>query len=232
MKIRAFVIMICSLSALASQGQSLEFVDSQPAAIQASFSERVRIPLIIKNTGDKPHVFTIRLANELGSTQKGYFCLDKNCVEQINGEFTKRLEPGEALKDAAYILETGILTSQAQLRFEAQARGIDPVEYSILVSVEERKSRFIFQTKDVSIHDVYPNPIIDVGFIEYKLSNDQVKARLMVHNILGTRLGEYDLIYGENRVKVTTDELSTGVYFYTLYIDNQGVVTRKMLVRK
>ena len=62
--------------------------------------------------------------------------------------------------------------------------------------------------------------------------NDQIKAKIVVHNILGNIVGEYSLPSFENFVRVKTDDLSAGIYFYTLYIDNEGVMTRKLIVRK
>jgi hypothetical protein len=45
-------------------------------------------------------------------------------------------------------------------------------------------------------------------------------------------MGDYDLPASETRVKIQADELISGVYFYTVYIDNSGVLTRKLIVRK
>jgi len=38
--------------------------------------------------------------------------------------------------------------------------------------------------------------------------------------------------YIENKIKISTDELPAGVYFYTVYLNNSGVLTRKLVVRK
>jgi len=49
---------------------------------------------------------------------------------------------------------------------------------------------------------------------------------------LGSSVGDYNLPSSENRIKITTDEFSAGVYFYTVYLDNTGVLTRKLIIRK
>jgi hypothetical protein len=79
---------------------------------------------------------------------------------------------------------------------------------------------------------VYPNPVQTQASIDYKLHSESVKARLTLHNILGKIMGDYDLPASETRVKIQADELTSGVYFYTVYIDNSGVLTRKLIVRK
>ncbi len=231
MKLNGLLILALAVANL-SFGQ-LEFTDTPPS-VQASISEVVRLPILLKNTSEKAQTFTFRLAGELGATQRGYFCLDKNCLEQANREFTRRLEPGEQLADVTFVLESGIMASQHTLRFEADPRGAGAIaEYAVNVWVEEKKGRsFVFQTKDISVHDIYPSPLTDVGFLDYRLLNESVKARISLQNILGQRMGDYDLPYGETKLKISAEDLAPGVYFFTLYLNNQGVLTRKILVRK
>jgi hypothetical protein len=53
-----------------------------------------------------------------------------------------------------------------------------------------------------------------------------------MHNILGKQLNEMDLPTSETRVKLQTEDFTSGIYFYTLYLDNSGVLTRKLIIRK
>jgi hypothetical protein len=59
-----------------------------------------------------------------------------------------------------------------------------------------------------------------------------LKAKVVIHNILGSQVGHYELPVFETKVKIQADELTSGVYFYTVYLDNIGVLTRKLVVRK
>jgi hypothetical protein len=36
----------------------------------------------------------------------------------------------------------------------------------------------------------------------------------------------------ENRVKIQSEEFVSGIYFYTLYLNNNVVLTRKIVIRK
>jgi len=74
--------------------------------------------------------------------------------------------------------------------------------------------------------------VVDQAFIDYRIHNETLKAKVVIHNILGSPVGNYELPAMENRVKIQADEYTSGVYFYTVYLDNVGVVTRKMVVRK
>jgi len=67
---------------------------------------------------------------------------------------------------------------------------------------------------------------------DYTIHNESVKAKVVIHNILGRTMSEAELPTSETKIKIQAEELATGVYFYTLYLDNNGVLTRKLIVRK
>ncbi|MEZ4971865.1 MAG: T9SS type A sorting domain-containing protein [Cyclobacteriaceae bacterium] len=226
-------LMLCSWKVAA---QTPELVNKNEISYQANLSEIVKIPLRIKNNTDKAQFYIIRkVSGDLGGTQKGYFCLDDNCLEPGMDEFSKKIEPGQTLAGLYYTLETGLVSGQNNIRFEVFERGhlAEGIEHAVSVSIEERRERsLVFQSKDITIHDVYPNPVSDYAFIEYRIINETVKANVVIHNILGMPMGDYELPSFENRVKIHTEDLAPGVYFYTLYLDNDGVLTRKLIVRK
>jgi hypothetical protein len=59
-----------------------------------------------------------------------------------------------------------------------------------------------------------------------------VKAKLVVHNILGSAITNHELPFLESKVKIQAEDMTPGVYFYTVYLDNIGVLTRKLIVRR
>ena len=218
-----------------SFAQGLEIIDRQDSYL-ASVGETLNIKFRVKNTSDKPQYYIIRkVYSDMGSTQKGYFCIGKDCLEAGMDEFSKRLEPGEILDGLAFTLETGMVTGLNSFKFEVFPRGNPSaaIEHNVAVNVEEKRTKaLVFQSKDITIHDVYPNPVSDLAFIDYTIHNEAVKAKVVIHNILGRTMNETDLPYAETRIKIQAEELATGVYFYTLYLDNNGVLTRKLIVRK
>lgn len=233
LRLTIVLLILCGLKVFA---QSPELVNKQETSYQVQLSEVLKIPLRIKNTTDKPQFYIIRkVSGDLGGTQKGYFCLDDNCLQSGMDEFSKRIEPGQTLNGLYYTLETGLVTGQNNLKFEVFERGklANAIEHAVTVNVEEKKERsMVFQSKDITIHDVYPNPVSDYAFIEYKIITESIKANVVIHNILGMPMGDYELPTYETRVKIYTEDLAPGVYFYTLYLDNDGVLTRKLIVRK
>lgn len=230
----AFLIWIGMLPyTLGQEGQTA----NQPETnYKAQLNEAFKIPLQIRNTSDKPRFYIVRkVYDNLGSTQKGYFCLDDKCLEPGMDEFSKRIEPGETLNTLYFVLETGLVTGQNNLKFEVfvRERPLEATEHIVSVLVEDRKQKaHLFESKDIFIRNMYPNPVTDYAYIEYEMVNQDVAARMVIHNILGMPMGSYELPFYENKIKLTADDLAPGVYFYTLYLDNVGVLTRKLIVRK
>ncbi|MBX2967108.1 MAG: T9SS type A sorting domain-containing protein [Cyclobacteriaceae bacterium] len=196
----------------------------------------IKVPLSIKNTTQKTLSLVVRRTeSQIGSTQKNLFCPDGYCLENSAEEIVIKLEPGQSLESFMLGLEAGLVPGVSTVKYTLINRA-NPTDYQDIelnFSVEERVAKNdIYSSRFVTVHDVYPNPVSDVAHIEYKLQSDQVKAKIVIHNILGSALSEYPLPFMETHVKIKTEELTPGIYFYTLYLENEGVMTRKLIVRR
>ena len=198
--------------------------------------ESIAAPLRFKNTSDKAITLIIRkVSSELGGTQKNYFCLDNNCLDHKVEDYIVRLEPGQALNNFQIVLEAGLVSGESSVGYVAYCKSNpnNSLEFSLNFTVEEKpEKQNIYSSRFMTLHDVYPNPVVDHAIVDYRILNDQIKAKIVVHNLLGNVVGEYSLPSMENFVRFKTEDLSAGIYFYTLYIDNEGVMTRKLIVRK
>ncbi len=233
---KAWIILGLTITGSASGfAQTFELLDRQDT-YQTGVSQTLRIPLRIRNNTDKAQFYIFRkVQDDLNSTQKGYFCLDKNCLEADTEEFSKKIEPGETLQNLYFTLETGLLIGQHNIKFEIFPQGIlhQTIEHPVAITIDDRSAKaLVFHSKDITIHDVYPNPVTDQASIDYSLHNELLKAKVVIHNILGKSMGDYELPYAENKVKIQAEDLPAGVYFYTVYLNNEGVFTRKLIVRK
>jgi hypothetical protein len=231
----AVILLILFSLPILAQTQSFELIDRQEA-YQVPMGESLRIPVKIKNNTSKSQFYIIRkVHDDLGGSQKGYFCLDKNCLEPGIEEFSKRVEPGETLYNLVFVMESGIQPGINTIKFQVFARGnpTDVVEYAVNVTVQEKTNKpVIFHSKDITVEDVYPNPVQDIAYIHYRIHNESVSAKVIIHNILGKPLNEIELSPLEDRAKLQTEEFVSGIYFYTVYLDNNGVLTRKLIIRK
>jgi len=233
---KSWVIILFLLTfSIAGIAQTFELVDKQEN-YQTTINETLRIPIKIKNNSGKPQFYVIKkLSSELTSTQQGYFCFEKTCLEPGIEEFSKRVEPGETIQGLVYVLESGIQSGLSHIRFQVFAKGnaAEAQEYGMNVIVQEKgQKQIVFQSKDITIQDVYPNPVQDHAYMDYRIHNESITAKVVIHNILGRPISQYDLSSMEDHVKFQSDEFVSGIYFYTVYVNGNGVLTRKLIIRK
>ncbi len=216
-------------------GQGFELYDFNAQA-KAHIGESLIIPLKVRNNTDKPVILVIQeLRQNLGSTQKHNFCLGNDCLDSGVKEFSKILEPGTSLSNLVVQVEAGLVPGQGSIHYRIFNKNtpLDFTEVEIHVLIEEKLARnVLYKTENITINEIYPNPVIDQGFIDYQIHTDGLNPRILVHNVLGNIIAEYPLSFYENRLKLKTEELSPGIYFLTLYLENQNVLTRKLIVRK
>jgi len=220
---------------LSGFGQSFELMDHQEN-FQATYGETLKIPIKIRNNTTKAQFYIIRkLQSDLNTTQKGYFCFDKTCLESGIEEFSKKVEAGETLQNFYYVLESGLQSGVGSVKFQVFTKGssTDAMDYAVNFSIQEKgPKQIIYKSKDITIQDVYPNPVQDLAYMDYRIHNESITAKVIIHNILGLVIGELELSPLEDRVKIHSDEFVSGIYFYTVYVNNNGVLTRKLIIRK
>src|SRR5690349_5749714 len=95
---RRFLYLIClTLLPAVLCAQSFELTGLQDT-YKGAIGETIRVPLRIKNITDKPITIVVReVSSQIGGTQKNYFCLDNNCLDQRVLEYTFKLEPEQTI---------------------------------------------------------------------------------------------------------------------------------------
>ena len=89
----------------------------------------------------------------------------------------------------------------------------------------------LYANEKITVSNIYPNPASEYAELDYSISGDIRDAKVIFYNVLGSQMQEYSLSRNENKVRINTREMSTGLYFYQLALDGKKVATKKMLVR-
>jgi hypothetical protein len=131
-----------------------------------------------------------------------------------------------------FALEAGLANGTSSVKYMAFNK-VNPAEmheFELFYTVDEKpEKQSIYTSRHIDLQDVYPNPVEEYAFVNYKILDDQKKAKIILYNILGNPIEEYLLPASENRVKLRTESLNAGVYFYTLYLGEETVLTRKLV---
>ena len=89
----------------------------------------------------------------------------------------------------------------------------------------------MFSNDEAVFSSIYPNPSSTYSFIDYSLSSSIREAKVVLYNLLGTPVGEYALEKDERRLRISTFNLESGFYYYTLFVDGKSLVTRRLAVK-
>jgi len=78
---------------------------------------------------------------------------------------------------------------------------------------------------------VYPNPVTDYFYFEYTATFTK-NAKLHVYNTLGKVVITKDLTDKQGTEKIYVSDLEKGMYFCSLLVDDNRVITKKILINR
>jgi hypothetical protein len=217
------------------RAQSFEVLNLEDS-YRGVIGETIKVPVRFKSNSEKPIILIIRkISSQIGTTQKNYFCIDNNCLDARTEDYVLKVDPNQTLNSMQVALDAGLAQGASAVKYLAfnKANPSEAFEFEInFLVTEHAEKETIYSSEFVTLRDIYPNPIIDNAFLEYKILKENIKAKIILHNILGSAVEEYPLLASENKLKIKAETLNAGIYFYTLYVENEGVITRKLIVKK
>jgi hypothetical protein len=197
-----------------------------------------RKTVILQNDSDQSKIFFLKnLRGNIGSSQNIKVCIGDQCFDPKRelAKIRLTLNPGEILTDLYLDFQMGIAETRGSFDLffvnEANTREVFVVEAIYRVSnVENRVDEFDY--KDLILSDVYPNPSNRIAQLDYEYKNPKVKAKIAINSFIGNPVAEYDLDPSRKSLIINVSDFYPGVYFYTLFLDNKNIVTKKLVVRK
>ncbi len=84
---------------------------------------------------------------------------------------------------------------------------------------------------NVSVSDIYPNPASDYVTVDYDFPAEVDVANIKIVNVLGSVVKEEQLETNNNKVKINISDLKDGIYFYSIFLNEEIYNTKKLIVR-
>ena len=86
---------------------------------------------------------------------------------------------------------------------------------------------------DVNVFsNAYPNPANNVVSFDYDMPFNAQTASVAIYNIMGQEVVRENINVGGSRLDINVSDLTDGVYFYSLIVNNQAVKTSKLVISK
>src|SRR5688500_6022003 len=180
---RLIIWMVCFvLMAIGVSAQSFEVAPLQDV-YKGYIGETLKVPLRFTNNTDKPLTLIIRrVSSALGGTQKNYFCLDDDCLDQQVEDIAVRMEPRQTLSNFQIALEAGLANGSSSAKYVVFNRynSSETFEFDLQFAVEERSAKEdIYASPHIILHDVYPNPVVDFAYVNYDMINQEIEAKII-----------------------------------------------------
>ena len=89
----------------------------------------------------------------------------------------------------------------------------------------------IEESADISnISSAFPNPSDKTTFINYRLSENDKQARVIVSDMVGNEVKIIPVEGKDGKVRIDTYDMSDGIYFYSFVLYNKVYYTKKLVV--
>jgi len=231
-----FVLFTCILLMLPFAAEAQVRVLSENLEFSGKIGTSQRQSLIIQNESNQTKEFQLKfLRGNIGSSQNVKVCIGDKCFDPKKdlSKVKLTLQPNEIFTDLYLDFDLGIseVKGSFDLHFVniANIRDIFVVEavYEVFNPVEDETNH-----RDITLGSVYPNPSYRIAQIDYKFKNPNASAKIAINSFIGNPVAEYQLDPLQNTLVINVADLNPGVYFYTLFIDNKNIVTRKLVVKK
>lgn len=148
---------------------------------------------------------------------------------------------------AYLVLESGQSTLEGEFSGHYEPRGvigISIVEYTFFnISNEDEKLTVVVKFKtspegildalmaDGYVSDIYPNPATSYVSIDFDMTPEVEKANLRVVNLLGAVVKNVEIDNKSSNLRLDISDLTSGVYFYSVIINNDVYKTKKLIVK-
>ncbi|MBA4299044.1 MAG: hypothetical protein C0433_02895 [Cyclobacterium sp.] len=195
-----------------------------------------RKTVIIQNESNQIKNYLLKnVRGSVGSSQRVKVCLSDQCFDPKK-DLTKislKLQPGEIFTDLYLEFEMGITETRGS--FDLFFVNSENIRENFVVEARyevANGSTTDFTHKDIKLSEIFPNPSNRIAQLNYELVNPKAKAKITINSFIGNPIAEFELDPERNSLVINVTDYQPGVYFYTLFVDNKNVVTKKLQVKK
>lgn len=231
-----FVLFALTLMLLPIYSDAQVRVLSENIEFNGKIGTKQRKSLIIQNQSNQPVGYILKfLRGNIGSSQNIKLCIADKCFDPKRdmSKIQLMLAPGELFTDMYLEFDLGITETKGN--FDLHFTNTENIrDVFVIEAVYDVFNPSIDETnhKDISIGSVYPNPSNRIAQIDYEFKNPKALAKITINSFIGNPVAEYRLDPAQNSLVINVADLNPGVYFYTLFVDNKNIVTKKLVVKK
>lgn len=231
-----FLICACLILLLPMHSEAQVRVLSENIEFNGKIGTSQRKSLILQNESNQRKEYNLRfLRGNIGTSQNIKICIGDTCFDPRKdlAKIKLNLKPGEIITDFYLEFDFGIVETKGNFELH-------------FINPESNRDLFVIEAiynasnpnadgnevdhKDISIGSVYPNPSNRIAQIDYNFKNPRAAAKISINSFIGNPVAEFRLDPRQKTLVMNVEDLRPGVYFYTLFVDNKNIITKKLVV--
>ncbi len=245
MKQYLLLIVLLLFPVFHSSGQQLLVLDSQNRDLSndtltisgSPQDELLKASLFLHNGTTQQTQVWIRITDEdLLPGAEISFCRNGRCYTHQELAIAQPLETLAGKKLSRQDLygsyfpggQTG--TSTVTYEFFSDNGAFDPVRIVVKYTADDNPAGISLPLFSVSSPS--PNPAATYTHFSYSIAHEVNQAFLIVRDLTGTVVLEEPVNVNATRIRLNVSDLSNGIFLYSLVLDGQPVVTRKLIVSR
>lgn len=189
---------------------------------------------VLNNTTDSMSVFVEKKYVSVLPNSYNSFCLDVCFAQSVFiSPRPLALAPGE-LSDASkfhIVYNPSGNIGVSTIKYVFTPRGGEGADSVVVKFVSDGVG---INDKPVSINNftAFPNPAHNQVNVQYDISNYRSnQAQIVITNLIGSKVQSVPVYSAKGKATLDISNLGTGIYFYSLQIDNKIVATKKLVVK-
>ena len=221
-------------------GQTLVVSDLDDLVYGEPSASFIQAQAVITNTGSTPMNVLVRFEEvSAGPTNSGHYfcwaiCYSEGAVTDgfvTPSQHALTIDAGASTTNfySDYVPNGTVGMATYRYTFYDQTNPTDATSIDITfdtqnVGIEE------LEVGSNAISESYPNPASNVAKVNYSVTPTAESAAVVVYSMLGAKVKEVRLEENQGTLTLDVASLPSGMYFYSLVVDDKAISTKKMLV--
>lgn len=205
-----------------------------------SSQEQLKTNLHLYNLTDQDARIFVRKTNVvLPEGMNSQLCIDGFCYSEElsdskNADTPLLLKSGRFSSDDAFSgqLKTNGNKGTATVKYEFYSpdASFTPVHVTVNYTISDPLSLNHSPANEFQLAEASPNPANEHTWIPYHIPSDINNAEIVLRNLLGNKVTTVNIDANQQSVRLDTSSLNNGIYIYSLVINNQPVMSKRLLV--
>ncbi len=189
----------------------------------------------VTNVSDNPFSVTCERV-ELVASGINYFCWGQCLSPDLSVGTIDRVEPGVPNLFSAHFMpidEEGNLAPGSEIHVEYHFT-IDGTDEEYVFDLHFKYSlESVVDYNNVDVFsNAYPNPANSTLSFNYNMPQDANNSYIAIFNMMGQEIIRENINVGGSRLDINVSDLTEGVYFYSLIVNNEKVKTNKFVISR